>query len=117
MKKSFYGSAILLLGILSTNSNILLAQSSVFWGTLKQGPYTVGYKTIWTYDYARTWGNSPRPIRMNVWYPAQKTHSKNMLFERYVLSEYPEMRFSLYADELMARDIGDASKSLKGLFK
>jgi tetratricopeptide (TPR) repeat protein len=98
------------------HSNIVFAQESVLFHGLKQGQYNVGYKTNWVFDYQRTWDNGPRPIRMNIWYPAEKSNQNKMLFERYVLSDPPNMKWLIYRDLLRRRDIGDSTKSLKGLY-
>lgn len=49
---------------------------------LQKGNYDVGFKRIWEIDKSRVWprssnldsieGNVNRPIRIDVWYPAQK---------------------------------------------
>jgi len=48
-----------------------------FWGDLEPGPHAVGFHASWTSDPARTYsrpvlsGEHPRPILVNVWYPAR----------------------------------------------
>jgi predicted dienelactone hydrolase len=58
------------------------AQAPPLWDKLPPGPYAVGYKTSWQLDPARRYsmtyddqttyapGKAPRPILVNVWYPA-----------------------------------------------
>lgn len=53
------------------------------WGDLKPGKYAIGFRSFWTSDPARTFafkfsdgsrfgpGRQPRPILIDVWYPAQ----------------------------------------------
>ena len=108
---SFWFTVVFLL-----NFNLVFAQQSILFHGLKPGIYDVGYKTDWVFDYQRTWDNGPRPIRMDIWYPAEKNDQKKMLFERYVFSAPPNKEFFLYRDLLRRRDIGDSTKSLKGLF-
>lgn len=52
------------------------------WGKLRKGKYSVGFKTTWELDYSRAYNatfsdktvysltKAPRPILINVWYPA-----------------------------------------------
>jgi hypothetical protein len=54
----------------------------ILWGGLKPGIYPVGYESSWQLDYSRRYnmmfndktmyapGKAPRPILINVWYPA-----------------------------------------------
>lgn len=58
------------------------AQSPPLWDKLPPGPYAVGFRTSWQLDHARRYnmtyddrttyapGKAPRPILVNVWYPA-----------------------------------------------
>ncbi|HEX5272434.1 MAG TPA: tetratricopeptide repeat protein, partial [Gemmataceae bacterium] len=53
------------------------------WGHLSPGPHAVGFKSLWQLDYSRRYdmtfgdrttyasGKAPRPILVNVWYPAK----------------------------------------------
>ena len=62
----------------------LPSQDRPLWGGLKPGPHAVGFATSFAHDYSRiyapspSWGASPkqlkppRPILINVWYPAQR---------------------------------------------
>jgi tetratricopeptide (TPR) repeat protein len=57
--------------------------SPPLWGTLRPGPYAVGFRSTWQRDDSRRYnitfddrttyanGKSPRPILINVWYPAR----------------------------------------------
>ena len=65
---------------------LLLAGSAAaqdLWGDLEPGPHSVGFRSAWAFDPARTYDTTfsdgarysverraPRPILMNVWYPA-----------------------------------------------
>jgi hypothetical protein len=60
------------------------AQAPVLWDRLPAGRYAVGYQSSWQLDYSRRYsmtfddkttyapGKAPRPILVNVWYPAAK---------------------------------------------
>ena len=67
------------------------------WGTLTPGPYTVGFRSSWRLDPSRAYnrvfhdkstyssGKSPRPILINMWYPAlPATHLDPMLHRGYL---------------------------------
>ena len=72
---------LLLLGPLADTAG---AQSYPLWGPLQSGPYAVGFTTTWQLDYTRAYdivfedstryamSKAPRPILINIWYPAQK---------------------------------------------
>jgi len=54
------------------------------WAGLKPGPHTVGFRSLWQFDYSRQFHmtfadksahaaeKAPRPILINIWYPAAK---------------------------------------------
>lgn len=58
------------------------AQAPPLWGTLPPGPHPVGFKTSWQLDYSRRYNTTfddtttyaadkaPRPVLVNLWYPA-----------------------------------------------
>jgi pimeloyl-ACP methyl ester carboxylesterase len=62
-----------------------MAQAPPLWGTLTPGPYTVGFRSEWKFDPSRTYqttlddktsyavGKAPRPVLVNVWYPAERS--------------------------------------------
>ena len=72
---------------------------------LQKGNFNVGFKRIWEIDKSRVWprssnidsleGNVNRPIRIDVWYPAQKNGNDEMLFREYV---YPITGSQKYED-------------------
>ncbi|MEO6405206.1 MAG: hypothetical protein ABIY51_06280 [Ferruginibacter sp.] len=107
------------------------AQTNPLWGSLKSGPYKIGFKSTWYNDYTRTWGQSNdiketyssvkpfgRPVRISVWYPAAiSSNEKNMKFRDYVFIKSNDPISELGQQMVLANDIGDASKSIKGLFK
>lgn len=63
-------------------SSLLLPKVRPLWGGLQPGPYAVGYQSCFQLDYARTYDlhypnggqatarKTPRPILVNIWYPA-----------------------------------------------
>jgi pimeloyl-ACP methyl ester carboxylesterase len=76
------------------------AQAPPLWDKLPPGPYAVGFKTSWQLDYSRRYnmtfddkttyapGKAPRPILMNVWYPAGKVGDAKRMPHR----DYLEIR-------------------------
>ncbi len=86
------------------------------WGKLTPGPLRVGFKTVFAFDPSRTWKTtrsyqkpfSPdpagRPVRIEVWYPAQPgAQAKPMIFGDYVHISAPDA-FSDIERILEARD-------------
>src|SRR5947199_8741711 len=86
------------------------AQSPPLWHKLEPGAHAVGFKSYWHLDYSRRYnktfddgttyatGKAPRPILVNVWYPAQHNgDGKRMPHGDYlkIQSEHPQLkRFS-----------------------
>lgn len=72
------------------------AQEPLLWGSLKPGPYTVGYRSLYRLDHTRQYDpeyatdstkppvHKPRPIYIAVWYPAQKTDAKPLEYRQYL---------------------------------
>lgn len=60
------------------------AASPPLWHELTPGKYAVGFRSVWQKDYSRTYdtafgdgtayapGKAPRPVLVNVWYPADR---------------------------------------------
>src|SRR5215212_6691649 len=80
---------------------------SPLWGGLKPGPYAVGFRVLWKYDYSRTWkpevdykgnplsGEAARPVRISVWYPAQKSaQASPMPYSGYLHIGVPDQSFA-----------------------
>ena len=92
---------ILVSAIIST----VHSQNSFINKNLEKGNYDVGFKRIWKIDKSRVWprsscldslqGNVNRPIRIDVWYPANKNNNEEMLFKEYV---YPNTESQDYKD-------------------
>lgn len=70
------------------------AQEPAFWGELQQGPYAVGFSSSWRLDHGRTYAatfddgsvygteKAPRPILVNIWYPALRTEAGRTMRHR-----------------------------------
>ena len=73
-----------------------LAQTYPLWGKLKPGPNGVGFQLIKVYDYSRFFNTndllpvheniseSARPIRVYLWYPAQKKTVSGLSFQSFL---------------------------------
>lgn len=76
--------------IISISSRNVIAANSPLWGSLKPGPYKVGFKLINTIDYSRSSLQSHargRQIRIYLWYPVSSSVSMTpILFEQYANS-------------------------------
>ena len=60
------------------------AESPPLWGKLTPGPHAVGFRSTWEFDSSRTYnttfddkttyatGKAPRPVLVNIWYPAER---------------------------------------------
>jgi len=82
------------------------AQSPPLWGKLSAGLHPVGYKSLWQLDYSRRYnmtfddkttyapGKAPRPILINIWYPAKANGSDAKMRHREyfeILSSDPQL--------------------------
>jgi hypothetical protein len=94
------------------------------WGTLTPGPFTVGFKSSWRLDSSRAYnrvfddkttyasGKSPRPILINMWYPAEPAKNLEPMPHRgYLDIRSSEPQFSKFADELIGYE-QDAVRTL-----
>jgi dienelactone hydrolase len=91
--------AIALLAALLTMPPGAQAQSRPLWGSLEPGDYDVGFRRLWDADRARIWprsaaldsleGNIARPIRVDVWYPAECDGAQPMPLGGYVNIDSP----------------------------
>ena len=84
------------------------------WGTLTPGPFAVGFKSSWRLDPSRAYnrvfndkttyasGKSPRPILINMWYPAEPAKNLEPMPHRgYLDIRSSDPQFSKLADELI----------------
>ncbi len=96
----------ILLAILLSSSSFAVAQPLRLWGSLEQGSYGVGFRTVFLYDQSRTFktkydeserkkeATSARPIQIALWYPAKKSErAPKMLFAEYAYLVAREERF------------------------
>jgi hypothetical protein len=86
----------------------------VFWGELKPGPHAIGFRSVWELDFSRTYnrvfadkttyasGKAPRPILVNIWYPAEKpARVRPMPHREYLAIESRDPRLSKFATQLV----------------
>jgi hypothetical protein len=86
-----------------------------FWGKLSPGPYAVGFRSVWQLDYSRTYqmvfddktsyaaGKAPRPILVNIWYPAlEPDEPVPMAHGDYLAIETGDVRLAKFATKLAA---------------
>jgi dienelactone hydrolase len=84
------------------------------WGTLTPGPFTVGFRSSWRLDPSRAYnrvfddkttyasGKSPRPILINMWYPAEPAKNLEPMPHRgYLAIQSSEPQFAKIASELI----------------
>ncbi len=104
--------------------NLVVAQSAPrFEFTEKPGPYAVGLKVVYQYDYARTWRGTvdelglpttverARPLQTLIWYPGEKTAGPAMTVRDYAMLRTTETDFANKAS-----DVSDADKGRKEAF-
>jgi dienelactone hydrolase len=77
-------------------SHVAAAQDPRLWGTLRPGAHPVGFARSWQLDYARQYAppfradgaspkpESPRPILINLWYPALQSETAPMRYREYL---------------------------------
>jgi hypothetical protein len=84
-----------------------------FGAKLLPGPYAVGFKSLWQLDYSRVYntvfddkttyasGKAPRPILINIWYPAERSSdSRPMLHRDYLKIQTEDPRLARFASKL-----------------
>jgi dienelactone hydrolase len=107
----------------------LNAQRSPLWHSLTPGPYSIGFRVDWKSDFSRTWGQSDmvkesytlqkpygRPVRISTWYPAKKSVAPKMKMKEYLFITAHDPLTKKAQAIIMDKDIGDRSRSIKGLF-
>lgn len=126
--------ALILLAILVSGIPILngtWAQSAPLWAGLEKGAYDTGFDRIWTVDQTRPWSRRPaldslageigRPIRIDIWYPAECGQDDPMALLDYVVMEPPTEGFSDLVflanrwDEYSFRGLAEDSTSFEQL--
>ena len=117
----------LLFLLITTACSCASAQTPALWGDLKSGPYPVGFRFIYEYDYSRGWKakedvngypqaeSRGRPIRISVWYPAKsRVNASRMLYRDYMPSTAKDASFAELNRLLEKRDVGNFRANLKG---
>ncbi len=79
------------------------AQERPLWGDLEPGEHGVGFRRLWDVDRTRIWPRSPavdslegniaRPIRVDIWYPAECTGTQPMSLGNYLNMDSPSPAF------------------------
>src|ERR1035438_7032107 len=79
------------------------------WGSLKPGPYGVGFGLRWETDSSRVYGlekdgvtKKPRPIPVGVWYPARPSPAEHMQVADYFDMRSKQVQFDELATRLNA---------------
>ena len=111
--------AALLLTALFIAPQPLIAQTPDVWGSLTPGPYAIGFETIETYDYSRSFGpkydyfgnlsegEHGRPIQVCIWYPAEAAEDAlPMVFGEYAFAYPADSRFMDFLGLLQNRSTG-----------
>lgn len=95
----------------------------MLWGSLKSGPYAVGFQSKWISDPTRTYQLAvnkeegklqARPILLNIWYPATLGKTKPMTHREYfnILSNDPS--YKMLSEQLKAYALEVAAKEIVG---
>ncbi len=88
------------------------AQDPLLWGSLKPGPYAVGYRASYQLDHTREYdpefttdpskppAHRPRPILVCIWYPAKKTGSQPLEYRQYLDVTSPDPQIASFVKRL-----------------
>jgi pimeloyl-ACP methyl ester carboxylesterase len=109
---------VALVGLLIIHSPALAsAQTPPLWNKLPPGSHAVGFKTSWQLDYSRRYnmtfddkttyapGKAPRPILVNVWYPARKAgDAKRMPHRGYLEIQSADPLLARFSTKLVEYD-------------
>jgi hypothetical protein len=114
---SFAVSAALLISVVPAGRCV--AGDFPLWGKLPSGTHAVGFRSLWQFDYTRTYnmtfkdhtsyttGKAPRPILINVWYPAQAREPGHPMRHRdYLAVTSDDPRLAKFSRELAAYERG-----------
>jgi len=89
------------------------------WGSLKPGPYSVGFGLRWETDPSRVYGfekdgvtKKPRPIPVGVWYPARPSPAEHMQVADYFDMRSKQVQFDELASKLNAHIRGIVAQSM-----
>jgi hypothetical protein len=102
------------------------AQSSPLWGKLTPGSYRIGFRTVWQLDYSRqynttfddkttyTTSKAPRPILINIWYPAKVAgNDKTMRHRDYLDVRSAEPSLAKFSGALADYELGIYTQELQ----
>lgn len=117
----------LLLLLVAVASSQASPQTPALWGDLTSGPYHVGFRFIYRYDYSRGWKATEdangypqaegrgRPIRISVWYPAKnRANATRMLYRDYMPPANGDSVFAELNRLLEGRDAANLRANLTG---
>jgi dienelactone hydrolase len=107
--------------------NAVGGQPPPLWGKLQPGPHSVGFRSVWQFDYGHSYqmvfddkttytpGKAPRPILVNIWYPAIRPDAaKPMPHGDYLAIQTEDTRVARFAAKLAAYERGAACHYLMG---
>lgn len=108
MNRSAFARAVGALALVALAPASLFAQEPLLWGSLKPGPYAVGYHTLYQLDHTRRYDPeysadakpAPRPILVCVWYPAKATTVKPMAYREYLDLSSDDPKVATFANRL-----------------
>src|SRR5262245_41459489 len=103
---------------------LAIAQSAPLWNKLQPGPHAVGFKSNWQLDYSRRYettfddkttyatGKAPRPIVVNLWYPAKKSDAARIPHRDYLDIRSDDPRLSKFAVKLAEYELSVIGKEV-----
>jgi len=104
--------------------SVASAQSTPLWNKLAPGPHAVGFKSTWQLDYSRRYdatfddkttyatGKAPRPILINLWYPAKKSDAARMPHRDYLDIRSDDPRLTKFAVKLADYELSVITKEV-----
>src|SRR5258708_4199229 len=107
--------SVLMAGVLAA---IGLAQQPdpLLWGGLEPGPYAIGYRSYFALDSKRRFKgpeDGPRPVLVNVWYPAAATGAEPLRYRDYLTSP-PLLLYPRFVPQLEAVLLDRGSEDVVG---
>jgi hypothetical protein len=99
--------------VVALGSTPAAAQEQLLWGSLKPGPHAVGFSALYQLDPTRQYDPEyatdpqrptaprPRPILIGVWYPAQATKARPIVYRQYLEIPSDDPRVAPFAQRLM----------------
>src|SRR5262245_41320014 len=109
------------------SAGLAAAQSPPLWGKLLPGSYKVGFRTVWQLDYSRRYnttfadkttyapGKAPRPILINIWYPANAGgNGQTMRHRDYLDVRSAEPSLAKFSGALADYELGIYTQEIQG---